>query len=107
MKQHIISTAILALIFLLVIFSISPIIYYKYKWDFYWETRDSTPVIVDSNDEFKFESKATSDCISRARSYFKLPAYPELAAYASSTSSNYETYDCYALKFTKLPTNPE
>ena len=89
---------------LIVLFIFSPVSYYLEKWDNYWNNKKTIPLqLSQSSEEYeiyhKAYKKADNDCDIRTKSYFNSSI---ISSYASSTSENYETYDCYGVKYTKI-----
>lgn len=99
----------------LVFFAGPPIAHLYDRWTGYWGNDSREYVTSPSLDATAFNirtdrlMKANGDCETRTQDYFKVPKI-SMAAYASSTSpvdvngqNTYATYDCYGVKFTKLP----
>lgn len=93
-------------IVLFLIFICPPISHYWEKWSEYWDS--SAPQASnlsqkeqDESDKYwQRQSAAYKDCSARAKKYF---GTDHVASNASSTSAvEYETYDCYGVKFTKI-----
>lgn len=93
----------IAIMFLLLLFLWSPVGFYLSRWSDYWDDPD----LKQSNIDWEFQNdayyqnrkKANRDCEEKAVSYFGVN---QISSYASSTSENYETYDCYGIKWTKI-----
>jgi len=100
MKENIIAICYTLIVLIVIIFSVPPIGHIFYKWSDYWNATTYSPPLTETPDSWKRQDKANNDCLSRAE---KLLSSTHLYAYASSTAESYETYDCYAVKFTKIP----
>lgn len=49
---------------------------------------------------FKNEDQAYDDCVEKVKKYFNIK---QVSATAVNTGYDFSTYDCYGLKYTKIP----
>ncbi len=91
----------------LVLFAWGPIGHYLEKWNDYWDDKDYQGIsasisLMSQEDQDRRAAyfRADADCTERAEKYF---GTSKLYSGASSTSAGYATYDCYAIKYTKIP----
>ena len=98
----------LGVLFLLLLIFWSPVAYYLEKWNDYWS--DSVPAssYLSSSGErvipvgWEYRKRANADCNKRTQSFFGL-SETAISSFASSTTENYESYDCYGVEWTKIP----
>ena len=87
-------------IIILGLFLWTPIAHYHGKWNDFWDNKDRKGSVT-----FNFEPRpaaeiaAEDECDKQADKAFEIKWY---SAFASSTSDNYATYDCWAIKFTQV-----
>jgi len=107
MKEGIIVFAGFILLVLICLFSIAPIGTALGKWNTYWNPEPELSSI-DYTPSLSWEqgNDARKDCGERAESFFQVTE-AQITSHASSTSAEYKTYDCYAVKWLKIPPTKE
>ncbi len=95
----------LTLIVLFTLFLWAPASHYLEKWNSFWWSKDDSEISSStstSDDSKYYENRHTAyvACEEKAIQFF---GTSEISSYASSTAENYETYDCYGVKYTKIP----
>lgn len=85
-------------------FSIPPIGFTFVRWNDYWKPKlpDISTSKIDKVDKVYYlnQDNAWFDCRNRAIEYFDSD---QIGSYALNVNGDYEAYDCYGVKYTKIP----
>ena len=87
-------------------FAWPPLSYVWDTWDGYWdeslyEERNTT--IVSPSSEPSKREIAYDNCEERAKKFYNQSSSDSISSYAKSTEGEHETYDCYGIKWDKIP----